>query len=86
MNEDNYLHIHIREMKGADGITRISITLNKRRKYIHITKYYKKKIHHILLLYIKHYYSKKKILPIDNLVEASIFSAKNGDLSYLRFP
>lgn len=33
VNEDNYLHIHIREMKGADGITRISITLNKRRKY-----------------------------------------------------
>lgn len=29
-NEYNYLHIHIREMKGADGITRISITLNKR--------------------------------------------------------
>ncbi|CAH0725766.1 unnamed protein product, partial [Brenthis ino] len=30
VNEDNYLHIHIREMKGIDGITRISITLNKR--------------------------------------------------------
>ena len=82
MNEDNYLHIHIREMKGADGITRISITLNKRRKYI------TKKIHHILLLsiFISNMTIVKKRLPTNNLVEVSIFSAKNGDLSYLRFP
>ncbi|CAH2092914.1 unnamed protein product [Euphydryas editha] len=29
-DDDHYLHIHIRELKGIDGITRISITLNKR--------------------------------------------------------
>ncbi|XP_050347390.1 uncharacterized protein LOC126771529 [Nymphalis io] len=29
-DDDNFLHIHIREMKGVDGIIRISITLNKR--------------------------------------------------------
>ncbi|XP_047535597.1 uncharacterized protein LOC125069986 isoform X1 [Vanessa atalanta] len=29
-DDENFLHIHIREMKGVDGITRISITLNKR--------------------------------------------------------
>lgn len=34
-DDDHYLHIHIRELKGIDGITRISITLNKRREYEH---------------------------------------------------
>lgn len=33
LDDDIFLHIHIRETKDSDGITRISITLNKRREY-----------------------------------------------------